>query len=246
MRLYRCDFHIHTVLSPCGDLDMSPSAIVKKALEMKLDAIAVTDHNTTRHCRVTAEIGEKAGLVVIPGVEVNTSEEVHCLAFFDSLEVADEFQQYLDKHLPDMKNDPDFFGYQVQVDENEHVVYEEEKLLWAGLNQSLDQVIRTVKNLNGLVCLSHVDRKKNSVFSQLGLFPAGLPTDAIEISKSAVPEEFLKQHPELEGIPYLTNSDAHFLCDIAIRFNLLRLESVNLSEIKMALLGMDGRMIGRL
>ena len=45
---FKADLHIHTVLSPCGDLEMSPTAIVDRALSRGLDMIAISDHNTTR------------------------------------------------------------------------------------------------------------------------------------------------------------------------------------------------------
>ena len=47
MKQYLADLHIHTCLSPCGSLEMSPSEIVRRSLAKGLDAIAITDHNTT-------------------------------------------------------------------------------------------------------------------------------------------------------------------------------------------------------
>ena len=69
MKSFRTDLHIHTVLSPCGDLEMSPARIVLLAKERGLDIIGITDHNSTRQCRVVWELGQKAGLTVIPGCE---------------------------------------------------------------------------------------------------------------------------------------------------------------------------------
>ncbi len=89
----KADLHIHTCLSPCGDLDMSPRKIVQTAMEKGLDMIAITDHNSTRNVRTCVEIGKKSGLFVIPGCEVNTQEEVHCLCYFPDLEAMEEFQQ---------------------------------------------------------------------------------------------------------------------------------------------------------
>ena len=54
---YKADLHIHTVLSPCGDLEMSPTAIVERALSRGLDMIAISDHNTTRQVKVTQKVG---------------------------------------------------------------------------------------------------------------------------------------------------------------------------------------------
>ena len=47
MPRFRVDLHIHTLLSPCGELSMSPEVIVRRALAAGLDAIAVCDHNST-------------------------------------------------------------------------------------------------------------------------------------------------------------------------------------------------------
>ena len=114
MKHFKADLHIHTCLSPCGDLEMSPGSIVQTAREKGLDIIAVTDHNSTRNVRPCLEIGKELSLFVIPGCEVNTQEEVHCLCYFPDLKALDRFQQYLDEKIPDIKNNPELFGYQEQ------------------------------------------------------------------------------------------------------------------------------------
>ncbi|MGC9343178.1 MAG: PHP domain-containing protein, partial [Bacteroidales bacterium] len=83
MEEFRADLHIHSVLSPCGDLEMSPVKLVETAAAKGLDIIGITDHNTTLHCRLVKELGEEQGIFVLTGVEVNTKEEIHCLAFFE-------------------------------------------------------------------------------------------------------------------------------------------------------------------
>ena len=99
MTPFKADLHIHTVLSPCGDLEMSPSAIVHRALARGLDMIAISDHNTTRQVKVTQKIGRDNGLFVLGGVEVTSQEEAHCLSYFETDEQLDEFQEFLDAHL---------------------------------------------------------------------------------------------------------------------------------------------------
>ena len=135
MNDYRADLHIHSVLSPCGDLDMSPLAIVREACRKGLDIIGISDHNTTRHAALMTELGRENGLFVLPGVEINTKEEIHCLAFFETLDILNKFQNYLDMHLPDIKNDPVKFGYQVELDRDEHIIYEEEKMLFNAIGK---------------------------------------------------------------------------------------------------------------
>lgn len=82
MKEFRVDLHLHTCLSPCGSLEMSPQRIVETALERGLDAIAVTDHNSTLQCPEIQALGKERGLTVFAGAEVTTREEAHCVALF--------------------------------------------------------------------------------------------------------------------------------------------------------------------
>ena len=101
----RADLHIHTVLSPCGDLDMSPANIIGMALQKGLSLIGISDHNSTRQAPVIQQLGEQQGLRVLCGTEVNTAEEVHALAYFPTLERLTAFQHFLDLH-PEHKKQP--------------------------------------------------------------------------------------------------------------------------------------------
>lgn len=194
---------------------MSPRKIVQTAREKGLNIIAITDHNSTRNVKTCVEIGEKHGIFVIPGCEVNTQEEVHCLCYFPDLDMLDEFQQYLDERMLDIKNDPELFGYQVAVDENDVIVYEEEKSLYTGIQDDIEGVQQKVHSLGGIFVPAHIDRMKNGIYGQLGFIPFDLQYDALEISRRILPADFLKQHPEIASKKILRSSDAHFLNHIA-------------------------------
>ena len=103
MKEFRVDLHLHTCLSPCGSLEMSPRQIVETALEQGLDAIAVTDHNSTLQCPEIQALGEEYGLVVFAGAEVTTREEAHCVALFSDDQARAAFQKYLEEHLPEIR-----------------------------------------------------------------------------------------------------------------------------------------------
>ena len=103
MKEFRVDLHLHTCLSPCGSLEMSPRQIVETALEQGLDAIAVTDHNSTLQCPEIQTLGEECGLVVFAGAEVTTREEAHCVALFSDGQARAAFQKYLEEHLPEIR-----------------------------------------------------------------------------------------------------------------------------------------------
>jgi PHP family Zn ribbon phosphoesterase len=83
MNKYRADLHIHTLLSPCAGLEMTPHAIVEKAKASGLHIIGITDHNSTKHCLLVKKLAQKEGIFTLTGAEVTTKEEVHCLVFFE-------------------------------------------------------------------------------------------------------------------------------------------------------------------
>jgi 3',5'-nucleoside bisphosphate phosphatase len=174
MQQYRADLHVHTLLSPCGDLEMSPANIVKRAAELDIKILGIADHNSTKQAPLVKKLAEKEGIFTLCGAEVTTKEEVHCLAFFENIDTLSEFQKYLDDHLPNIKNDPKYFGYQVVIDEQEMILEEISKLLISGISQSLDQVEQKVHALKGIFIPAHIDRKKFSLTSQLGFVPPDL------------------------------------------------------------------------
>lgn len=243
MKIFRADLHIHSVLSPCGDIDMSPAAIVSEAVSKGLDIIGLADHNTTRQCSIVKRLAAEKGIFVMQGAEITTKEEVHCLAFFETTDILDKAQSFLDMYLPDFANDPEIFGYQLQVDENDNVVYEEPRLLHNALVKSIDEIEEFVHSLGGIFIPSHIDRKKNSLYSQLGFLPANLKADALEISGATNPEKFAAEHPEINKFQIIRSSDSHYPAAIGRNITQFHLEEISFQEIKMALKGINGRKI---
>jgi PHP family Zn ribbon phosphoesterase len=241
MKIFRADLHIHTVLSPCGDLEMSPQHIIDAALKKKIDIIGITDHNTTRHCELMRKLGSENSIFVLSGAEVTTKEEVHCLTFFDKTESLKEFQKYLDLHLPFVKNDPNNFGYQVIVDEQENILEEVESLLIVALDQSIEQVREKVNELGGIFIPAHVNKPSNGILSQLGLLPDNLKPDAIEIWGKLNKESFLKNYPEFSPYALIVSSDAHHPEHIGDRITQMQMNHISFEEIAMALRGKEGR-----
>lgn len=241
MKNFRADLHIHSVLSPCGDLEMSPVNIIKKAVEQKLDIIGITDHNSTLHGPLLRKLGLENNLLVLTGAEVTTREEVHCLTFFENDEMLGKFQDYLDKNLPFIKNKPSVFGYQVVVDREDNILKEIQPLLITGINQSINEVERKVHDLGGIFIPAHVNKKVNSILANLGFLPSDLNADGFEVS-GHVPD-FLLNHPEFSGKTILKNSDAHQLEFIGKNHNIFEIEQSNFEEIKMALHGLKNRRV---
>jgi PHP family Zn ribbon phosphoesterase len=241
MKIYRADLHIHTLLSPCGDLTMSPLNIVFEAIRKDLDIIGITDHNSTRQSGLVCRLGTEKGIFVLRGAEVTTKEEVHCLTFFEKSDTLDLFQEFLDANLPEIQNDPLIFGDQIVVNENENIIHAEEKLLTNATNITIKELEAFVHLNNGIFIPAHIDRMKNSIYSQLGFLPDDLNADALEVSIRISPEKFASLHPEIKSYPLVTDSDAHYPQQIGAAFNVLEIEKPSFEEIKLALTGTNNR-----
>lgn len=232
---YRADLHIHTLLSPCGSLEMTPVTIVDRALAQGLHLIGITDHNTMRQCRMVQAVGRERGLTVWCGVEINTKEEVHCLAFFEKEDQQDAFQMFLDDRLPPFINNPVKFGDQVWVDRDENILGQEDRMLIMGLTADINRVADEVTRLNGIFIAAHVDRPMYSIISQLGFVDPRLPFDAIELSARCDRESYLKAHPDLLKYGIVTSSDAHTPQQIGSGYFEFDAENLSFDAVRRAL-----------
>ena len=209
MRVYY-DLHIHSALSPCGDDDMTPNNIVNMALIKGLDVIAVTDHNSCGNLRAVMEVAGD-NLLVIPGMEVETAEEVHILCYFPTIEKAEEMWEILKKNSLGIKNKPDIFGHQLYMDKEDEVVGEEENLLVSATTLTIDQVFEITRELGGVPVPAHIDKSSYSVISNLGFISEDLGVTAVEITS----RNREKMEEEYKNFVILTDSDSHYLGDIS-------------------------------
>jgi len=234
VREFHCDLHIHSTLSPCGSLDMSPRNIVEKAYEIGLHIIAVTDHNMAENSLYAHELGKEYDITVLCGMELQTLEEIHLLAIFDEYEVASDFQKIIYDLLPDVPNNIDFFGDQVVVDMKNEIVRSESKLLLNSAQISVDKAVNLVKLKGGIAIASHIDSPMFSIVSQLGFVPDNIPFDALEVRD---PEKVndLSSLVMRKGLPFVTFSDAHYINDIGRRKIVLDMNEPTCHEIARAL-----------
>lgn len=234
MSILSCDLHIHSTLSPCGSLEMSPINIIAKAKEVGLHVISITDHNMVENCLYANEIGKKLGITVLFGMELQTLEEIHLLAFFDTYNLALAFQEKIYSLLPDIQNDADYFGDQVVVNEENEIIRFENRLLLNSAQISITDATAWIKNHGGVAIPSHIDSPTFSIISQLGYIPDDLPFDALEVRNKEKATELLPLIMK-KDIPFVSFSDAHFLVDIGKRRIELDLEEPNCTEISGAL-----------
>ncbi len=234
------DLHIHTVLSPCAEMEMIPPLLVRRALDQGLGLIAVTDHNASGNCEAVIRAAAGTGLTVLPGMEVQTSEEVHVLCWFDSIEQALAWQGVVFHHLPERANPEEVFGAQFVVDPGGDYLRKEGRLLLTSTDLTLSEVTREVQALGGIAVPAHVDRPSFSLLANLGFVPADLRVDALEISRRTEPAEAIVRWPDLAGWPLIRGSDAHRLSEL-IPSVILHLDDATLAELALALSGRNGR-----
>jgi PHP family Zn ribbon phosphoesterase len=238
MKTFRADLHVHTVLSPCAEVEMIPPLIVQKALDLNINLIAITDHNATGNINAVMDAAQGTGLTVLPGMELQTREEVHLLCLFETLEQVETWQKVVDSILPKRANNPDFFGEQFIVDASGDFIRREERLLIVSAEIGLDEAAAQVNALGGFAIPAHVDRKAFSLIANLGLVPPGF--EALEISRHLKPDEAAIRYPQVQGYPLIQNGDVHRLEEF-LGVCEFHIEAPTLGEIRMALKSVASR-----
>ncbi len=226
MKLYY-DFHIHSALSPCGDNDMTPNNLINMSIIKGLDAVALTDHNACENVRAAAAVaGDK--IIFIPGMEVETSEEVHIVTLFPTADAAEEMQRILVDSSPFIPNRPEIFGNQYIMDENDEICGEIDRMLVTASGLDIYTVVAAAKDLGGIAYPAHIDRESYSVLSNLGFIPPDLDISAVEItekSRTALAGEYSNRYN------IITSSDAHYLWDISERNHYIEVSDASVRGI---------------
>lgn len=209
------DLHIHSCLSPCGDNEMTVNNIVNMAMLKELDVIALTDHNSSRNCPAFMEAARRAGIRAIPGMEINTSEEIHAVCLFPTLEQAMEFDSYVFSTMPPVKNRPEIFGDQIIVNAEDEPIGSIDTLLITASGVSYSELPELMAQYGGIFFPSHIDRSSNSLVAIMGGVPEDVEFPFYEFYHLGLYDEFMEANSCLKGKPWLHNSDAHYLWDIA-------------------------------
>lgn len=243
MKTLLADFHIHTLLSPCAEIEMTPHHIVMRAAQYGVDAVAITDHNASANAAAAVEAAKNYGVKVFPGMEVECREEAHIVVLFDTLEQLAAWQKIVDANMSGLKNNAERFGAQFIVDDDDNFIAEEERMLLGPLKLPAAEVIQKVNAMGGMAIAAHVDRPSYSLLMQLGFLPSDMGLAAAEISHAGIRE--LKEQKlklALGGLNYVTDSDAHMM-DSFINGpkNLITVKSLTVAELKLALAAEDGR-----
>jgi len=234
---YAIDLHIHSALSPCSDDEMTPNNIVNMACLKGLDMIAVTDHNSAENLEAVLKCGNRSGMLVVPGMEVETREEVHLVCLFPDIKAALKMQDIVYKALPPVQNREDIFGQQLIMDENDEVKGLLKQLLITAADLGLEEVFSIVGDLGGVTIPAHVDRESYSVISNLGMIPEDLNIKYVEISRNCDAQVYRSKNPHLLCYEFIKSSDAHTLGDILERESFIELEEKSVECLIGALRG---------
>ena len=213
------DLHIHSCLSPCGDPDMTVNNIINMSMLTELDAIALTDHNSCKNCPAFFEAGKESGKVLIAGMELTTSEEIHVVCLFEKLEDAMRFDEYVYERLPDIDNEPEIFGEQVILDAEDNEIGRVQKLLINATSISIEDLGELTKQFNFVAFPAHIDKQAFSILSSLGYIPEEYGFTAFEVKDPSKIEKLKAVHPALENAVIVTDSDAHYLEHISEQTN---------------------------
>jgi PHP family Zn ribbon phosphoesterase len=240
---FLADLHIHTCLSPCAELSMTPRNIVEKAASLGINILAVCDHNSVENVAVTKDLAKKKGIRAIAGMEINSSEEVHILGFFPDMDGAMKMQEIVYQNLQPGKNDEDVFGMQVVVNEIDEVLQFNERLLIGATDLSVNRIVELIHGYGGLAVASHIDREGFGIIGQLGFIPAEVDFDALEISRRITGAEAAARFGPYRHIPWISSSDAHRIEDVGKRTTRFSMHHSTFEELALALRGVEGRKV---
>lgn len=218
MKVYY-DFHIHSALSACADDDNTPADIVNMAALKGLGAIAISDHNSVKNCRAAMRFAAEKGILIVPAMELTTSEDVHLLCLFGELDAAEEFEKFIRKDMLSIKNDKSIFGGQYIFDENDEVAGEEEFLLSVATEVPSHKAAKLLKEFGGIAVPAHIDRESNGIIAILG-FIDGMGFECVELSANG--RSFVQKYSGDYNV--LINSDAHALGHISEPENYIEIE----------------------
>lgn len=223
MNKYYYDLHIHSCLSPCADNDNTPNNIAGMASLCGLNIVALTDHNTCKNCPAFFTAAKRYGIIPIAGMELTTSEDIHVICLFDTLQNSLSFDEEINSRRIFIKNRTDIFGDQLILDSDDNVIGIDENLLSNATAVSLDEVPKIVSKYGGICYPAHIDRQANGIIEVLGTFPQTPIFNAVEFNSNEKIAEYTEKYG-LNNKKIIVSSDAHYLENIKDKENFFELD----------------------
>jgi len=234
------DLHLHSCLSPCADVTMLPREMTRRLASRGIQVASLTDHNTACNVGVFQRVFQQNGILLLPGIEATTAEEVHLLCYFETLHALWAFSRALFASYPRIANDPQRFGCQLICNERDEYVGQFPFLLSMASSLRLDELSGLAERLGGVVVPSHLDRHYGLLY-QLGMATPEMQFTTYEITHRINIEKIL---PNLPGHPQIiSNSDAHNLDSMSAPRFVLEIEELSVHEVLTALRHERGRKV---
>jgi 3',5'-nucleoside bisphosphate phosphatase len=232
------DLHLHSCLSPCADITMLPGEVAGRLAARGIRVASLTDHNAACNVPAFQRAFQRGGILLVPGIEATTAEEVHLLCYFETMDALWKFSRRLLASYPRIVNDPERFGYQLVCNERDEFVGQFPFLLSMASMLSLEALRGLVEELGGVVVPSHLDRRYGLLY-QLGMVTVDMEFPTYEVAHKVNIEGIASQLP---GHPqFISNSDAHNLDSISPPRCVLEMEELTVHEVLMALRHENGR-----
>ncbi len=232
---YRADLHVHTLLSPCAELEMMPSLIAFMAQNAGLDMLGVCDHNSCENAGAVMKAAEGTGVKVFPGLEVQSVEGVHLMCLFEELEEALSMQKIVYEKLSDIDIGNNGAEEQIIVDENDEFVDYCKRPIAYPSSMDIDEVYGETVSRNGIVIPSHIDRIETGLCGVLGIMPDSPRFGAVEITANISKDAARKKFLVPEDVQMVCNSDAHWLSAIGSRCSVFTMERRTIAEMRLAI-----------
>ena len=228
---YYYDLHMHSCLSPCGDMDMTPNNIVGMSKLLGLNIIALTDHNSVLNCEAVIKLAKENDILAIAGMELTTMEEIHVVCLFPTFEKALLFNDYVKEHQMQIKNRADIYGRQVVLNENDEEIAQVENLLILATDISVMNVREIVESYGGVCYPAHINRDSMSILSVLGEIPIECGFKTVEVSSSGDIDMLKAMHPILNDMLIVRDSDAHYLENMKDAQNYFELDTLTAENV---------------
>jgi PHP family Zn ribbon phosphoesterase len=220
--------------------------IVEKYRSEGISIIAVTDHNHVANYRALRDASEEPGepILVLPGMEVQSMEDIHIVVIFPNEDTAYEYKDWLWLKMPNIKNREDKFGYQLIIDKDANILGQEEILLIQGVMRTVDEISSEALKMGCIVILAHMDRPSFSYEAVLGPLPDEFQCSAIELSPMVVDSAIPEWSSKYAGRTLIRSSDAHSLDQISrSKCSKMKLGGLSFDEVLLALRNENGRKI---
>lgn len=156
-------------------------------------------------------------------MELTTSEDIHIVCLFETLEGAMNFGKRVKGLSIPIENRPDIFGHQLILDGQDNIIGEEKNLLINATLVSVEDVSALVGEFGGICYPAHIDRQANGIISVLGTFPVTPHFNCVEFHDGTKADEYIQKY-NLQDKKIIVSSDAHRLTDMRDKQNYFELD----------------------